>query len=726
MRFAFWRGIVAGCCTLGVLAIAGCKSSPKSSNTQTSAQTVPHSIVPPQRVNVVLITLDTVRADHLHCYGYEKIKTPNIDALANSGVLFEKAVTQTPLTGPSHASIFTGLNPNVHHVRDTGGFALQPSSVTLASILQENGWDTTGFISAPVLNKLFGFNQGFSFYDDQTPQAGRSGAVGESLSDRPGNVTVDHAIKWLNGQSDKPFFVWLHLYDAHLPYHPPAEFRKQYPKNLYDAEIAFEDQQLGRFLDAVREKYPQGKTMIVLLSDHGEGLGQHGEAAHGIFLYDSTVRIAWIMSGPGIPAGLRIKQQVREIDVLPTIVNLLGGKPSAVIQGVSVVPAFSGKPISTEYSYEETLYPKINMGWSELRGIHTDHWMYIRAPKPELYDLDHDPGELKNVIGSQPKEFRELEAKLKQLSRLGTDDTETVVTSQMDQHTLDQLRSLGYVGGASDASVQLNGKGADPKDMLPVLRAVDILTGPGSENIPPARAIELNQKALKQDPTNPFLYSNLGDLYQKIGKNDLALAANLDALHHGIHTTRLLTRLGNLYIDSNHLQEAIVMFQQAVKQNPKDAETESNLADAYLSNNQSAEAEQVFREINARHPYPKAYNGLGVIAMRQHDFASARTNLERAIELDPTYPEARYDLGVLCDETHDYVCEKNAFQIFIAHVSPVYQHLMPSAQYHLGTACSQLRDTACARSAYEAFLVNTPSQYQKFEPQVRAALNALP
>ena len=427
---------------------------------------------------MVLITLDTVRADHLHCYGDEKIKTPNIDALAARGVLFEKAVAQTPLTQPSHASMFTGENPNVHHVRDTGGFALQPSSVTMATILRRHGWDTAGFISASVLTRIFGFNQGFTTYDDTMLHSNG----GNPVSTRAANVTTDHAIRWLKQQSGKPYFLWVHFYDAHFPYDPPAQFLKEYPRDPYDAEIAFEDQQLGRLLSAVQQKSPAGNTLVVLLSDHGEGLGDHGEYDHGVFLYDSTVRIAWIMAGPGVPAGLRIQQQAREIDLLPTVLDLLGGKASSAVQGTSLVPAFSGKTVPTNYSYEETLYPKINMGWSELRGIHTAHWMYIRAPRPELYDLDQDPSELKNVIDSHPKEYRELEAQLRKASRLGSSDKETVVLKQMDQQTMDQLKSLGYAAGFSAPSFVLDGKGDDPKDHLATLKALEMVDtfGPGA------------------------------------------------------------------------------------------------------------------------------------------------------------------------------------------------------------------------------------------------------
>jgi arylsulfatase A-like enzyme/Flp pilus assembly protein TadD len=652
------RVSITGFCTLVLLALLSCKSSPKKEAAE--------AVLKP--VNIVLITLDTVRADHLHCYGYENIKTPTIDGLAARGVLFEKAVAQTPLTQPSHASMFTGTNPNVNHVRDTGGFALQPSSVTLATILRRHGWNTAGFISATVLKRIFGFAQGFTTYDDQLLQ----GISNMEIIARPANVTVDHAINWLNVQPDKPFFMWVHLYDAHKPYDPPAEFRRQYPGGLYDAEIAFEDQQLGRLLSVVYKKSPADKTMVVLLSDHGEGLGQHGEEEHGVFLYDSTVRIAWIMAGPGIPAGVQVRQQAREIDLLPTVLDLMGGKVSSTVQGTSLAPAFSGKPVNTTYSYEETLYPKINMGWSELRGIHTADWMYVRAPKPELYDLDKDPGEVNNIIDAHPKEYRKLEAQLKKLSLLGNSDTEKVVANKMDQQTMKQLESLGYVSGFSARDIELNGKGADPKDMVGILKIMDTVDGAGAGKIPISRKIEMLQQALKQDPTNPTIYYLLVDLYEKANQIPQALQACLDALNHNIHSGVIYSRLGNLYLRQGNLNEAAIYYKQAAQLNPLDVQGQSDMAAAYLQTGQFADAARIFHWILTIQPYAPAYNGLGIIADNRNDTADARKNFERAVQVDSTYVEGQLNLGIVCADTHDVSCARTAFKQFLAYAPPSY------------------------------------------------------
>lgn len=682
MLFSAIRRFAACLCALALLTIASCKSAPKAEKAISASQ--PLGGAPPAKpLNVIFITLDTVRADHLHCYGNNKIETPVIDGLAARGVLFEKAVTQAPLTLPSHASMFTGTNPNVNHVRDTGGFALQRSSITLANILQKSGWDTGAFVSAVVFKRVFGFDQGFSVYDDRM----KLNANGTEAERRSAGATVDQALGWLNTQSGKPVFVWLHFYDAHSPYDPPpAQFRTKYPGNTYDAEIAYMDQQLGRFLDAVKKKYPADKTMVVLLSDHGEDLGQYGEYHHGIFLYDATVRIAWIMAGPGIPAGLRVQQQARTIDVLPTILDLLGGKSSSAVQGTSLVPTFSGHQVPSTYSYEETLYGKIIMHWAALRGIHTADWMYIRAPKPELYDLDKDPGELHNVIRENPKKYRELEEQLKLQSHLGENGSEKIVSAAMDEQTMARLRSLGYAGGASAQTTVLDDSGADPKDRLDVMRLIHLAKDPPPGAVSPSQKIDLYRKALEQDPTNPSIYYELADQYIQTGQYDLAIQTCLGALNHGVKDSTILSRLGHLYLTTGDAKQAIQYYQQAEQLDPLDAGTQAGLATAYSNNGQYAQAEREFQRVLAIQQYVPAYSGLGLLQVREHNFVAARASFEHAIELDPHFAEAELNLGVLCMQTGDAPCARKSFNAFLANASPTeYKDTIPKVHNALNT-----------------------------------------
>jgi arylsulfatase A-like enzyme/Flp pilus assembly protein TadD len=636
-------------------------------------------------LNLVVVTIDTLRPDHLHCYGYSKIETPSVDSVAARGVLFENAVTQTPLTPPSHASIFTGLYPTVHHVRDTGGFVLQPSSITLATILQQQGWDTAAFISSAVLKKLFGFNQGFAVYDDEMPKPGNSRDFLEDPERRAGD-TIDRAIHWLDGRSGKPYFLWVHLYDPHLPYQPPSPFKEQYKDRPYDGEIAYADRELGRLFAAVQKKSPADKTIVAVLSDHGESLGEHGEYSHGVFLYDATLRIAFLMSGPGIPTGMRVKQQARTIDFLPTVLELMGGKAPASVQGVSLTPSFTGHDVQSAVSYAETLYPKINMGWAELRGIRTNHWKYVRAPKPELYDLSQDPGETANLIAAHGVEVQKFEAQLKAV--IGGVGTERVESSVIDARTLDQLKSLGYVSGFTARTYDLTGQGPDPKDRVGILKLLALAEDPNAHT-PDSRRIELLQQAVKEDPANPDLYYQLGAKYEKTGRYPEAVKLYYAALARGIQNGRLHSRIADLLVRSGKKDEAIPEYEKAIQLNPADTASQTNLATAYMEKARLSDAERVFKWVLTTDPVSAAaYNGLGLIAIQRQDASQARGYFEKAVQLDPDLIEAQLNLGLIYRMAGEGAKARTCFEAFLAKASPAqYGDVIPKVR----DALSELR-----------------------------------
>lgn len=662
------RGAVALILCLFVLgAIVSCKRPGASSP------------APLRPLNVVVITIDTLRPDHLACYGYGQTETPTLDRVAQSGVLFENAVTQTPLTPPSHASIFTGLNPPNHGVRDTGGFILSAATPTLASILQQRGWDTAAFISSSVLKKRFGFDHGFAVYDDQMPHPGKGHEFLEDAERRAG-ATVDRAVQWLDSRHSGPFFLWVHVYDPHTPYDPPSPFRERYKDRPYDGEIAYTDRELGRLLEAVHRKSPAGNTLIAVLSDHGESLGEHGEFSHGVFLYDSTLRIAFLLSGPGVPAGLRVKQQTRTIDLLPTILGLMGGTPQAAVQGSSLVPYFTAGNANTSVSYAETLYPKINMGWAELRAIRTNQWKYIRAPKPELYDLVQDPGETRNVLAGHPAEVRKIEALLGTLST----GPKKVETAMVDDRTMAQLRSLGYTSGFSARSYELNGQGADPKDRVAILKLMDGAEDPRSA-LPEPRRIELLQQAVGLDPANPLLYYSLGSKLEKAGRYPEAIELYRVAVAHGIANGRLHSRLADLLVRIGHKAEAVAQYEKAVQLNPGDAGTQANLATAYMEQGRVAEAERAYKAAIAVDPSNSmAYNGLGVISIQRQDLAGARGYFEKAVELDPDLMDAQLNLGLLYKMAGDRGRARACFEKFLAGASPrQYGEVLPKVREEL-------------------------------------------
>jgi choline-sulfatase len=665
-RCAMPDTLIGWLCVAGLLVLGSCQSS--------SQKSVPVSegVAPPRRLNLVLVTIDTLRPDRLGCYGYSKIETPNLDKLAQRGVLFENAVCQAPLTAPSHASMMTGLNPTAHKVRNTGGFVLAGFE-TLATLLERRGFDTAAFVGSSVLKKRFGFGQGFAIYDDEMP-ASNAGGGGEA--ERRAGEVVDRAVRWLSGQAGKPFFLWVHVWDPHLPYAPPPPFSEKYRDRPYDGEVAYTDRELGRLFEAVAKKSPD--TLTAVLSDHGEAFSEHGEYSHGVFIYDTTLRIAFLMAGPGVPAGLRVKPQARTIDLLPTVLELMGLPAPQGVQGTSLVPAFHGKGLPATYSYTETLFPRLNMGWAELRGVRTNRWKYIRAPKPELYDLAQDSGETTNVIAAHPAEVRELEA---QLNAAGGAN-EKVRTVASDPKTMRQLKSLGYLGGASQQEFVLTGKGTDPKDRTDVLRLLHFaMQTDGSVPVP--RQISMLRQAVALDPANASLYSHLGDLYSRAGRPDDAMKLYQDAVKKGIRTAWLYSRLGQMYLRRGNPQEAIAHFESAATMNPHDYDSLENLAVAYKQTGRIDDAEAMLKLIlQSGEEYAPAYNELGMICFQKGDRAAAQAYFEKAARLEPSY---HLNLARLYKMAGENAKARASFEAFLAArgSAPEFQAAAPQVRQEL-------------------------------------------
>jgi len=651
-----------------LLVLASCRSTGKKTEGVASLR----------RMNVVLITIDTLRADRLGCYGYREIDTSNLDRLAKKGVVFENAVAQAPLTAPSHASMMTGLYPTRHKVRDTGGFVLPSSYPTLATILQRNGWDTAAFVGAAVMKKRFGLNPGFTVYDDEMPNADPSQPSGEAAQ-RTAADTVDRAVRWLDGQSGKPFLLWVHLYDPHLPYSPPSPFREKYADRPYDGEVAYADQELGRLFDKITKKSPPENTIFAVLSDHGESFSEHGEYAHGVFLYDTTLRIPFLLAGPGVPPGFRVKHQARTIDLLPTLLDLLGGKAPQDVQGVSLTPTFRGREVAT-YSYSETLFPKLNLGWAELRAVRTGRWKYIRAPKPELYDLLQDPGETTNVADRYPIEVKQLEGQLGAVA--GSGESEKVEPTGVDPRTLLQLKSLGYLGGSSEQKYVLEGTGVDPKDRKEVQR---LLFFGIYSSLPVPSRITMLREAVAKDPANPALYSNLGDLYTRAGRPREAMELYRSAIDRGIRSAWLFSRLGQWYLRQGKRNDAISLFEAAAQLNPSDYESRQNLAVAYRETGRFAEAEATLNVIlRSGEQFAPAYNEMGMVWFQKGDLITARGYFEKAAQLDAAY---QLNLGRLYKSQGETARARACFEAFLTAKgsSPEYASMIPQVRQELAS-----------------------------------------
>src|SRR5207247_1777060 len=365
-----------------------------------------------ERPNVILVTLDTTRADHLGCYGYAPAKTPNLDALARGGVLFTQASSVAPLTQPAHSSIMTGMYPTHHGVRVNGNAALGQEQRTIAEALSEKGYRTGAFIGAFVLDGRWGLNQGFQLYDDQF-NLEKYKHLDLASVQRPADKVMDAALSWLEGQPSSPFLAWIHFYDAHSPYEPPepflSEHRAEGPAGLYDGEIAFADQQLGRAVSWLQANGLDKKTVVIVMGDHGEGLGSHGEGTHGYFVYDYALHVPLLVATPFRELrGVRVDSQVSAVDVFPTVVALTGIEGPGNVQGRSLLPAmFHPRTDTTTYAYGESMTPSLQFGWSSLQSLRSSRYKLIKAPRPELYDLTADPAEETNIYDRQPSVARD-------------------------------------------------------------------------------------------------------------------------------------------------------------------------------------------------------------------------------------------------------------------------------------------------------------------------------
>jgi arylsulfatase A-like enzyme len=411
-------------------------------------------------LNVVVITLDTTRADHLGAYGFQSISTPNVDALAAQGVRFETALTAVPLTVPAHASLHTGRFPFHHGVRDNDS-VLSLEETTLAEILKQRGYQTGAFIGAYVLAASRGLNQGFDVYHDDFGSV--SQLPGPGALRRAANEVADDAMTWIGNVGRRKFFAWLHFYDAHAPYQPVEPYKSMYATRPYDAQIAFMDAQVGRLVEFLRQHDVLERTMVVVIGDHGEGLGDHRENGHGVFVYDSVLRVPLIVRTPF--SGLRgriVDDVVRSVDLLPTLLDLIGA-PLPAADGITLVPLMTGAVRSPDFeAYAESVYP-VRFGWSELHALRVGRFKVIAAPRPELYDLQHDPFEEHNVFERDRAVAGRMLARLREMERAGSDQSRQSHTS-IDADTAAKLASLGYVSRSAATSSHSRSELPDPKD----------------------------------------------------------------------------------------------------------------------------------------------------------------------------------------------------------------------------------------------------------------------
>jgi choline-sulfatase len=449
-------------------------------------------VVRPERapIGVVIITLDTTRADRLPAYGYMDAVMPHLDRLAREGIVFDRATSVGPLTLPAHCSLFTALFPPTHGVHDNADPALSPEHTTLAEILHARGFRTGAFVGSIVLDADRGLSQGFEQYSSVADGAPRDRSRPGPL-DRRANLTVDKALQWLGGVGDSHFFLWVHLYDPHRPYDPPEPYRSA-NSDPYIGEIAFADSQVGRLLEALDRRGRLDRTVVVVAGDHGESLGDHSERDHGVFVYESVLRVPLILRAPGVAPG-RIGDVVRLVDVMPTVLDLLGVQRPTT-DGVSLADAIHGRPGRVDLeAYSESLYPR-RFGWSPLRSLRAGRFKLIEAPRPELYDLERDPFEQRNIYEERRSLADTLQERLAALERggplTGRGNGEDLIPGEEMQ---ERLASLGYVGSGGSPATSARRDLPDPKDCIRLH---------GSVPMEPAASLRLRcgGPASRQDP----------------------------------------------------------------------------------------------------------------------------------------------------------------------------------------------------------------------------------
>lgn len=632
-------------------------------------------------LSMILITVDTLRADRLGCYGYRRIKTPHMDALAREGVLFEKAFTPVPTTLPAHGSLFMGNYPTTTGLKSNGTFALEESAITLAELLKGKGYTTAAFISSYVLDSRFGLDQGFDVYDDDLV----TGVKDQSLMHKERRAeTVTHAaLQWLSKEKKDPFFLWIHYYDPHTAYDPPQPYKDVYTHCLYDGEIAYTDSWIGVLIKKLKEMKLYDHTLLVLTGDHGEALGDHGEDTHGIFLYDATLHVPLIFRHPGLlPQNKRIGSLVRLIDIAPTLLDFSGQKIPNIMQGVSLRPLISGRMKEVQLVlFCETDYPRYTYGWSPLEGIRSEQWKYIKAPESELYNILKDPHEGKNLIPEEKKQAEQIQKEFslirKQISpKKATASSRTI---DLDQTSREKLRSLGYV--FSTSSPKDRSSYPDPKSKIGVLKHFN----QGAEYLSQKKypeAIKEFEKAIQKDPKNIDAYNCLGAVYQIMGEIDKALESYQKTISLGPDHLGALLQLGTLYLQAGKAEEgkatlekalrvnpespepylhlgiysigkedwtiAKAHFQKVLELDPKNLTAQNHLASVYHKLGESDKALAICQAVLSSHPKdPSALYNFGCISMDQRKYSEALEAFQKLIDTYPDYSKAYQYMGMI-------------------------------------------------------------------------------
>ena len=595
---------------------------------------------PPPPPNVIVITIDTLRADHLGCYGYKQIKTPNIDALATAGSRFERAYTSVPVTLPSHSVIFTGTYPMYSGMHDFAANKLNATQPTLAAVLKDQGYTTGAVVAAAVLDSRFGLNRGFDFYYDHF-DFNRLLETNLDEMERPGNEVADVTLDWLSKNYQKKFFLWMHLYDPHYPYRPPAPYSAEYKSRPYDGEIAFADAQVGRLIQFLKDKDLYKNTLIVLSGDHGESLGEHGEKTHGFFIYNATLHVPLIFHLPGQSAPQTMSEIVNLADLMPTILQVVKVDVPPQVQGRNLLPLMTAKQDEPRGLYAETILPRLHFNWSELRGVETDNYHFIDAPKPELYDLKKDPGETQNIIANKKAVADEMRAKLAAIIRQYSAGQELAEKTGLDPALMERLKSLGYAGfsgGGNDNPTITDRTLPDPKDRVQTFELISDAMEE-SQHGKYADSTDKLTAALKTDPDSVPVHYLLGLNYYRTRQFPQSVEHLQKVMQLSPDYALAAFQLGLAYSRVGDFDQAITTLKRTLELDSTNFSAAYNLGAAYVKKQMFPESVAAFRQAIAINPeYAEGHLGLGQILLYQGNVDEALTNLRQAAQLEPENP----------------------------------------------------------------------------------------
>jgi arylsulfatase A-like enzyme/Tfp pilus assembly protein PilF len=624
-------------------------------------------------LNVLLITVDTLRADALGAYGHPEAPAPWIDRLAERGVLFERAYAHNVVTLPSHANILSGRYPLDHGVRDNSGFRFPEKLDTLATLLQQRGYRTGAFISAFPLDSQFGLARGFDVYEDSFVNVDTNPAF--LVQERSGKETVALARRWIAAGTDEPFFCWVHVFEPHYPYEPPPAIAARFPSQPYLGEVAAADAALAPLLQPLVEAGPEGRTVVLLTADHGEALGQHGEKTHGLFAYEGTLHIPLILFAPRLLAPRVVAEPVRHVDLLPTVLDFLGSSPLEDLPGRSLLPLAAGLATPSPPSYFEALSANLNRGWAPLHGAVRDQLKFIDLPIPELYDLVRDPGENRNLAASQPETVEAMRAVL---AGFGAREKAVRRTEETDE-TRERLEALGYVTSDAGPTKDHYTEADDPKNLIDLDSMLHDVAGLHARGDLDG-ALALCRELLRRRPDMPLALSRLAYLLREKGDlpgavdalrkafaldpSDMdtlaVLAAYLNEAGRESETLELvepyvgrdqpdldvLIAYGVGLAQAGRFRDALATFAHARELDPSNAMVLVDTATVHMMTGDNAQAREALRAALDLNPnLARAHNSLGVIAAREGRETDAIDHWKTAVELDPREFDTLFNLG---------------------------------------------------------------------------------